>query len=195
MSVKSCETRTKRDLDGVLRQLLAEKELDQIRVRELTELCAIRRQSFYYHFPDVYALFDWSLQREREQLIARQDFCLTWQQAVKDLLLHTAENRAYYQALLKNRGSAGLQEVLGEPVRCVVGKLMEYYGPRCGGRPDDQKELSRTEWLKMMMLVLFEGWIRKDLKQEPEEIVAFLSESVYRTIIGAAWENAYQQGL
>ena len=93
MSAELCENRTKYGLDGALRQLLERKPLDQIRVRELTELCAIRRQSFYYHFPDVYALFHWSLQQERVRVVARQTDFLTWQQALRDLLEYTAENR------------------------------------------------------------------------------------------------------
>ena len=63
MPAELYENRTKNDLDRALRQLLEDRPLDQIRVRELTALCGIRRQSFYYHFPDVYALFDWSLRQ------------------------------------------------------------------------------------------------------------------------------------
>ena len=60
------ETRTRRELDAALRELLREgKPLAQLRVRELTERCGLRRQSFYYHFLDVYDLFDWSVRREQ----------------------------------------------------------------------------------------------------------------------------------
>ena len=61
------KNRTKSQLDLALRTLLKEKSLDQIRVRELTELCGIRRQSFYYHFADVYELFSgrWSRRARR----------------------------------------------------------------------------------------------------------------------------------
>ena len=96
--------RTKKALDGALRQLLGQKPLAQIRVREVTELCAIRRQSFYYHFTDVGQLFDWSLARERAYLPTRQEKCLTWQQAAADLLAYTAESRSFYLAILENRG-------------------------------------------------------------------------------------------
>lgn len=41
------KNRTKSQLELALRTLLREKPLSQIRVRELTEMCGIRRQSFY----------------------------------------------------------------------------------------------------------------------------------------------------
>lgn len=62
------DTRTREQLCAALRTLLCTKPLDQIRVREVAEQCGIRRQSFYYHFTDVYELFEWSVDREREQL-------------------------------------------------------------------------------------------------------------------------------
>lgn len=54
----------------VLRQLLAAKPLDRIRIREVTELCAIRRPSFYDHLPDFYALFHWFPMQKRSTLSA-----------------------------------------------------------------------------------------------------------------------------
>lgn len=106
------ETRTKVELEAGLRALLREKPLEQIRVRELADRCGIRRQSFYYHFSDVYHLLDWSAQRERELLPQRQAGFLTWQQVLLDLLAYTAENRPYYQTILRVLGRKRLWEVL-----------------------------------------------------------------------------------
>ena len=119
------KNRTKSQLELALRTLLREKPLSQIRVRELTEMCGIRRQSFYYHFTDVYDLFAWSVEREGEALAARQEECLTWQQAFQDLLQHTSENRDYCLAVRDTLGRGGLQRMFGG----AIGRL------RHGGRP------------------------------------------------------------
>ena len=132
MAAELCKDRTKNDLDDALRQLLEHKPLDQIRIRELTALCGIRRQSFYYHFPDVWALFDWSLKQEEQRLLIRQETCLTWKQVLVDLLNHTARHRKYYQALLESRGRAGLREIMREPLRSLLDKTLDYYQRRCG---------------------------------------------------------------
>ena len=63
------ENRTRQGLAAALRALLRQRPLDQLRVRELTERCGLRRQSFYYHFKDVYDLFTWSAQQERTLLL------------------------------------------------------------------------------------------------------------------------------
>ena len=37
---------------------MAQRPSDKITIHDLTERCGIRRQNFYYHFEDVYALLD-----------------------------------------------------------------------------------------------------------------------------------------
>lgn len=179
--------RTKHGLDNALRQLLTQKPLDQIRVRELTDLCAIRRQSFYYHFPDVYALFDWSLQQERTRLLRRQENCLTWQQALQDLLTYTGERRSYYLALLQSRGRAGLREVLRDAVAKPLEKTLAYYRQRCGISRDPAAERAQLACWEAVLLGLVEDWLCGDLKQSPEMVIALMESAVQKEIIGAAW--------
>lgn len=178
------EGRTKRQLEEALRQKLEEKPLEQIRVRELTELCGIRRQSFYYHFPDVPALFAWSLDRERERLLADRERCLTWRQALSLALERVAENRPYYQALLSNRGRAGLAEVLA--LEDLLTRVLDYYRRRSGGPPISDQE--RACW-ESLLATLLEGWIREGLTGPPEDLLALLESQAGQIAAGAAWRN------
>lgn len=190
------ENRTKHSLDGALRELLTRKPLDQIRVREVTDLCAIRRQSFYYHFPDIYALFDWSLRQEAARLCRRQENCLTWQQALLDLLVCTKEQRSYYMALLENRGRSGLRTVFQDAVDQLLEQTLAYYLQRCGTPRDPAAEQTRLAYWKTILLSLLEGWICGDLRQSPEELIGLMESSVQRENLGAVWQNLPQwEGL
>lgn len=179
--------RTKHELDNALRQLLTQKPLDQIRVRELTDLCAIRRQSFYYHFPDVYALFDWSLRQERTRLLRRQENCLTWQQALWDLLAYTGERRSYYLALLQSQGRAGLRKVLRDAAAEPLEKTLAYYRRRCGIPEDPAEERAQLACWEAALLGLVEDWLCGDLEQPPETVAALMESAVQKEVIGTAW--------
>lgn len=192
MPVPPCENRTKSALDLALRKLLEEKPLNQIRVREVTELCGIRRQSFYYHFPDVYSLFDWSLQQERARLLARQEACLTWQQALTDLLNHTAQNRAYYQSLLRSPEGGGLRELLGPVLEPILAHTLEYYRLRCGTQ-ESSGQPTLDCW-EAMLLALLEDWIQSEARQ-PQQILSALDSIIQKGAIGAAWQNLPAQPL
>lgn len=184
MRAGSFEDRTKKDLDRALRQLLDRDPLERIRVRELTDLCGIRRQSFYYHFPDVHALFSWSLERETESLLARRELCLTWRQALADLVRHIGENRRYYQALLADRGREGLAATLS--LRPLLERTLTYYRRRGGESPPDEASLECWETL---VVTLLESWIRQDLPQPPEALLALLEGALRQGAAGAAWQN------
>lgn len=195
MPTDICGNRTKYELDGALKKLLRQKPLDQIRVRELTELCGIRRQSFYYHFTDVYALFSWSIQREREALCRRQDGCLTWQQALRDLLEHTAKDRAYYEAVLKNRGRAEFRQLFQGAVSQLLEKTLTYYQLRCGAPRDEAAEQAQLRCWETILLALLESWLCGDLDQTPEEVVALMERSVQQSTAGALWQSFPHWGL
>lgn len=184
-----CGNRTKHDLDKALRALLETKSLDQIRVRELTDLCGIRRQSFYYHFPDVYQLFDWSLQQEQAWLLERQTLFLTWQQAVEDLLAHMARQRSYYLALLETRGRAAFQEALGGVLTPLLRTAEDYYRRRSGGRAEGA---AAVDCRRAMLLALMESWLQGDLRQQPGEVVSMLENGLRQGSLAAAWENLPQ---
>ena len=192
MPTELSENRTKNALDDALRQMLARKPLDQIRVRELTELCGLRRQSFYYHFTDIYALFQWSLRQERARLLARQEDFLTWQQALTDLMEHTAKNRSYYQALLDNHGRSGLREVLGPALAGLMEKTHDYYQRYCGGSACSEEEDALRECVESIFLSLMEGWVRAELSQRPEWIVSLAEAGVRHTVISAVWQDLVQ---
>lgn len=42
-----------------LRKLMVTKPLSKISIREITEDCGVNRQTFYYHFHDIFDLLEW----------------------------------------------------------------------------------------------------------------------------------------
>ena len=181
------ENRTRRELDEAMRTLLARKPLDQLRVRELTELSGLRRQSFYYHFKDIYDLFAWSVRRERRLLLERQGECLTWEEAMMDLMARMEEDRPFYAALLVSRGRAGLREAL--PLTDMLEQTQVYYRERCGVPPDPEGEPARIRCWEAILLSLLEGWVRGDLEVDPRAVLEVLRSAAEQHAAGAVWQT------
>lgn len=174
MQTELQETRTKIALEAAMQELLREKPLEQIRVRELADRCGIRRQSFYYHFDDVYGLLDWSIGREQERLLRRQTGFVTWQQVYLDLLRYIVENRAYYQTVLRVRGRERLWGMLEPAFQNVMEGVGEYYRKNI---PEDmtvqmEKEFSVWQENKINLAqVLLEAWINGSVDITPEDVI------------------------
>lgn len=186
------EKRTRRELSAALRELLREKPLSQLRVRELTERCGLRRQSFYYHFKDVYDLFAWSVCQERALLLARLVECLTWREALLDLLNRAGEERAFYRAVLDQRGQAGLGEMI--PLEELLETVQAYYRKRCGVPPDRAAEERDLRCERDLLLSLLESWVRGGTALGAEELADALERAVEQRIAGAVWQTLWKQG-
>ncbi len=186
------ENRTRRGLSAALRALLREKPLDQLRVRELTERCGLRRQSFYYHFEDVYGLFAWSARQERALLLRRLADCVTWRQALLDLLDRAAEERAFYRAVLDRDGQAGLREMI--PLEEVLEAVQLYYRNRCGVAPDRAAEEQERRCGQAVLLSLLESWVRGGAVLPPEELADALERAAERSAAGAVWQTLREKG-
>ena len=140
----------------------------------------------------MYDLFAWPVRQERELLLRRQDRFLTWQQALKDLMRHAEEDRAYYLALRESRGRQGLWQVFGGALEELLRKTMAYYQKRSGGTPTEEETALRLRCGTVVMLALLEGWICGDLQQPTEEGGGLLEASMRREALGAVWQNLPQ---
>ena len=84
---------TKNALANSLTELMAATPLDKITVRMLVENCGLNRQTFYYHFQDIYDLLDWTLQEDIHRLIANEIELDNWEESIAALFAYMQANR------------------------------------------------------------------------------------------------------
>ena len=72
-------------------RLITEKRVKKLTVKDIVEECQITRQSFYYHFEDIPALFRYILQRDGERLQRESDKLNDPEEALK-YFFHIAIN-------------------------------------------------------------------------------------------------------
>lgn len=69
MPYRHSSDKTKLMLANSLRELMKKKPLDKIKIHEIVDNCGFNRQTFYYHFHDIYALVEWIYQYDAAGLI------------------------------------------------------------------------------------------------------------------------------
>ena len=66
---------TKQALSETFKILLEDQTIDKITVKDIVSKCGVNRQTFYYHFRDIYELMEWTLENDiREYLSDKSDF-------------------------------------------------------------------------------------------------------------------------
>lgn len=70
---------TKKALALSLKKLMNEFSLDKITVKGIALQCGVNRQTFYYHFKDIYKLIEWIYTEEAIVNIKQYKSYETWQ--------------------------------------------------------------------------------------------------------------------
>lgn len=133
----SVSEQTKQELAAALKVLMAQKPMDKIAISELTGMCRIRRQSFYYHFEDIYDLLRWMLQNEAVVLLQQHEGTLLWQEGLLQMFRYLEENRAVCLCALKSVGTGPYPALFrgGHLCRHPPHHRAPGRGDRRGGRP------------------------------------------------------------
>ena len=103
---------TKRAIQAAFEELLNEKTLNKITVKDITDRCGINRNTFYYHYQDIPALLEEICANEVNRLIEEHPTFSTLEEGMvtamknvkanRRLILHVynSENRGTYVASL-----------------------------------------------------------------------------------------------
>lgn len=111
---------TKERLALSLKKHMAKKPLDKITVKELTEDCNLNRQTFYYHFQDIYELATWMFREEVHELLEAKDKGISWQEGLLMLLEYVDHNRAFCNRALESFGRVNLKDIFYDDAACIM---------------------------------------------------------------------------
>lgn len=120
---------TKRKLAMALKELLQEKPLKKITIQDIVERSHMTRQSFYYHFQDIYEVLELICQYELVDRIAykEEESFTEW---LEHLVALVEENRWFYRKLLLELDWNRLSAKLKPPVDRQVSRLLSKYLPQ-----------------------------------------------------------------
>ena len=179
MSVKSPRQReevcplapsTKLALASSLKRLLQKKFLDDITVKEIVEDCEVNRQTFYYHFQDIYDLLHWFLDHETVQVV--QD-CPSWQEALMAVFRYIQENHMIIYHIYRSGGRDHLDCQFFTMSRALVVLLLENASDGLSISQRDREFL--VDFYMYALAGTMLGWLADDMKEEPAQLAARIS--------------------
>ena len=86
---------TKESLASALKQMMAVKPIDKITVKDLVEICGVNRQTFYYHFDDVYDLLEWVFEEDANRVLPHEVVFDHWKEDVMIFMQYLQENSTF----------------------------------------------------------------------------------------------------
>lgn len=86
---------TKEALGNALKKMLSVKPIDKITIKDLVEECGVNRQTFYYHFDDVYDLLEWVFEEDANKVLPDEIYYSEWREHVIKWFHYLYENRTF----------------------------------------------------------------------------------------------------
>ena len=109
---------TKEALADALRQMMKVKPIDKITVKDIVEVCGVNRQTFYYHFDDVYDLLEWVFEEGANANLPSEVVYDNWKLTFMDYLeknsdftlnVYNSNSRLYMLRYLKAKMKACIE--------------------------------------------------------------------------------------
>lgn len=154
--------------------LAAKKPLEKITVRDIVDHCGINRNTFYYHFQDIYAVFEGIC--DIGLSFARRD--LATSEMLSDLFLNLTEYASRYRRATENLfaslGRDGIE-------RYTAGKLDELILHTASRELPHSKERELrlvAAFIRHAFLGLFADYIHHPDRLEPSELCTHVSRCV-----------------
>ena len=171
---------TRKIIQDTFLNLLKEKPVTKITVKEVCDKAEINRGTFYKHYQDCYDLLDKIEEEglhEFEKMLASIEASGT--QAALTAILNTLRNNS--QLIQALGDPASNQRFINRLAGCCFLYMEQWLGPISGTNQSEVRRNVRFAFLAGGSGSVIEWWLRRGIKESPEEIAAListLSESV-----------------
>lgn len=169
---------TKRAIAEALKQVCREKPFNKISISDITAVCGLNRQTFYYHYQDKYELLSWIYYNENFAAIAENITLENWDQKVLELLENMRAEKAFYINTIKEQEHT-FESYLLEMAKALFLEAILFL--------DEKKKLTEEEqefdaqFYAYGICGVIVNWAEKGMKQEPWLIVRQLKSLVNAT--------------
>ena len=162
---------TKLALASSLKKLLQKKFLDDITVKELVEDCEVNRQTFYYHFQDIYDLLQWFLEHEAG---AALEGAGDWREALLAAFRYIQDQHMVVYHVYR---SGGRDHLLDCPFRSLARAVARFdLQSRAGTLPlSDGDRDFLTDFYTYALAGIMAQWFAGDMREPPGELAGRLS--------------------
>lgn len=99
-------------LANSLKELLTKKTSNKITIINIVDNCGLNRQTFYYHFQDIYELLAYVFQCETQLVIENKLSYIKWETCLNDIFEYITDNRKFITNVYRSFGKEDIEQCL-----------------------------------------------------------------------------------
>jgi probable dihydroxyacetone kinase regulator len=176
---------TEKLLASSLKKQMQTKKLEKITINDIVLDCQMNRRTFYYHFHDIYDLVEWIFRTEITEALNIGKEAQTWQNGFLAIFKYLRENRRLVVNAYNSEVRDYLENHLYNEI-CVL--IIEVVNEFSGNlQVTEEERMFIIKFFKLAFIGIVIDWIKNNMKEEPEKIIAhfdkIISSDIYRTLM------------
>ena len=171
------ENKTKYKLSASLRKLLLKKNIDKITIGEIVKDSHVNRQTFYYHFKDIYDLIEWIYMNEIiNELKVINDFN-DWEASCNFMLNYILKNEPFISKTYK----------ISSLKNFIYDQIYNQIYNKIKGNINNLKNNNDVEFMARFYSHAFIGivgdWVRDGMHESIDKLISNMSRIINSTKI------------
>ncbi len=168
---------TKQMLADALYRILEKKPLDRIRISDLTQECGVNRQTFYYHFHDIYELVEWIYLTQAQQAIGAHRTCRDWATGMKDLCELMIREKSFLNRTFHSTSHSNLEKIISDWTFDLIYEVIKEES--ADYIITDQAIRFIATFYKNAFTGIVLDWIDNGMAIAPEELVGYVARIMH----------------
>ena len=174
---------TKKALEASLKNLLLQKPLPKITIQDITDDCGISRMTFYYHFKDIYDLVEWSCEEDAQKALGENRHYDSWEEGLLDIFKAVRENKPFILNVYHSVSREQIETYLYQLTYQLMIDVVEEKAVGLRVSTEDMDFIA--DFYKYALVGLMLDWIKKDMREDPQDLVNRLAILVHGNIVDA----------
>ncbi len=174
---------TKKTLADTLKNIMRRKAFSKITVTEIIQSCGMNRNTFYYHFEDIYDLLRWTLLSESTDLIRHFNVFTDYENAIRAVVNYLEENRYIISCAYDSIGHDELKRFFYSDFIAVTSAVIDLADKEADTHLEpDFKEFLAKFYAKAFAETILD-WITEEQMQGKEKMVRYLTAVIQHELL------------
>ena len=162
-----------------------DKKVQQVldSIQDITDDCGISRMTFYYHFKDIYDLVEWACIEDAQKVLGENRHYDSWEKGLLDIFKAVRENKPFILNVYHSVSREQIETYLYQLTYQLMIDVVEEKAVSLRVSTEDKDFIA--DFYKYALVGLMLDWIKKDMREDPQDLVNRLAILVHGNIVAA----------
>ncbi|MGN1156519.1 MAG: TetR/AcrR family transcriptional regulator C-terminal domain-containing protein [Agathobacter sp.] len=162
---------TKRAYAEALRRLLAKKSIQKISIAELSDACQKNRNTFYYHFSDIYDLLKWMLEQESQYIMTQIQPLENSEASLRFILNYIYDNKEDFRKIYQFFGHDEMRRLYYNNIYSLLENIIRHGEEQMNVYTTDDFRRFLSAFYTEAFAGIIVTWIIDEKAEQPEELL------------------------